>query len=126
MKHVFLVDDDSNFRRSLAIQLEFEGYRVTDVGSAVDGISYLDRCAEEDVMPDVVITDLRMHPMIGEDFVRHLREHFPRLPFLIISAFELPADLAECTFLRKPFRLEELIDKMNRVDAELLISVTQK
>ena len=41
MQHILLVDDDLNFRRSLVIQLELEGYRVTEIESAIQAFTFL-------------------------------------------------------------------------------------
>jgi len=114
MNRILLVDDDLNFRRSLLIQLELDGYEVTAVGNAQEGISCLDRSSRRGAMPDVLITDLRMYPMDGETFVHRVQERYPSLPIVIISAFDLPSGMEACSFLRKPFRLEELTEQMSR------------
>ena len=115
MKNILLVDDDLNFRRSLIIQLELEGYKVTDVGSAMEGISYLARCFKQNTMPEVVISDLRMFPMNGVSFVSFIREQYPDLAVVIISAFDLPPRLSGCAFVRKPFSLDDLIQQIQVV-----------
>lgn len=110
MQHILLVDDDLNFRRSLVIQLELEGYRVTEIESAIQAITFLKEYYSNEKSPDILITDVRMPEMEGEEFVVGLQEEYPDLPVLVISAFELPEGLGGYPFLRKPFRIQQMIE----------------
>lgn len=115
MHHILLVDDDLNFRRSLAIQLEFEGYRVTEVERASQAFSFLSQHQPGEDYPDIVITDVRMPEMGGEEFVMLLMKKYPNMAVLVISAFDLPEKLTGYPFLRKPFKIQELIDSLKRM-----------
>ena len=118
MQHILLVDDDLNFRRSLVIQLEFEGYSVTEVERATQAFTYLDQHHTKENFPDIVITDVRMPEMHGGEFVSLLRKKYPAMPVLVISAFDLPEELDGYPFLRKPFKIEEIMDI---IDAQINI-----
>ena len=115
MHHILLVDDDLNFRRSLAIQLEFEGYQVMEMERAKQAISYLHAHQKDDFIPDIIITDVRMPEMDGREFVMQLGDDFPNIPVLVISAFDLPQDLTGCPFIRKPFKIQQMVDTINTV-----------
>ena len=41
MMQILLVDDDTNFRRSLAISLESLGYTIFDVKSGMEALEFL-------------------------------------------------------------------------------------
>ena len=113
MYQILIVDDDMNFRRSLVIQLEFEGFSVTEAESASQGLAYLEKHREGQKYPDIIITDVRMPEMNGNEFVVYLQEFCPNVPVIVISAFDLPEELAGYPFLRKPFKIKELIDTAN-------------
>lgn len=115
MHHILLVDDDLNFRRSLVIQLELEGYRVTEIESTRQAFTFLKKYYSNEKFPELLITDMRMPEMEGEEFVRTLQEEYPDLPVLVISAFELPEALGEYPFLRKPFRIQQMIETINLI-----------
>jgi DNA-binding NtrC family response regulator len=113
MSSILLVDDDQNFRRSLVIQLEFEGHRVKEAENASHALAYLEKCESNGNFPDIVITDMKMPGMNGGDFVWYLRETYPELRVMIISAFELPERLCGYQFLRKPFKIQQMLSIMN-------------
>ena len=109
MYHILLVDDDLNFRRSLVIQLEFEGFGVTEVESASQAFAYLAQKRVGENPPDIIITDVRMPEMGGDEFVLRLKGMYPDIPVIVISAFDLPENLAGYPFFRKPFKIEEMV-----------------
>lgn len=115
MRHILLVDDDLNFRRSLAIQLEFEGYRVTEVEQASQAFTFLDQHQSGEIYPDIVITDVRMPEIDGEEFAMRLKKKYPDMPVLVISAFDLPERLKGYPFLRKPFKIQELVELVDQL-----------
>jgi len=113
MYRILIVDDDMNFRRSLVIQLEFEGFSVTEVESASQGLAFLGKHRKGQKCPDIIITDVRMSEMNGDEFVVCLQKQYSNVPVIVISAFDLPEELAGYPFLRKPFKIQELIDTAN-------------
>ncbi len=110
MHYILLVDDDHSFRRSLAIQLEFEGYQVSEVSSVKQAVRLLDQCRKHGHLPDLVVSDVRMPELSRDDFILGLEEQFPRLPVLILSAFEIPDRLKRYPFLRKPFNINQMVN----------------
>ena len=115
MSHILLVDDDMNFRRSLVIQLELEGHIVTDLETGDQALTLLDRFRDNKNMPHILISDVRMPQMDGEEFVERIQKRFPQLPVLVISAFDPPGLLSQYPFLRKPFKLHEMVNAINAV-----------
>ena len=81
MKTVLVVDDEKLIRWSLCEALR-KDFLVVPEASAEDAINVLGR-----LPVDAVVTDLKMSGMSGVDFVGLLRERFPEVPVLVISAF---------------------------------------
>jgi len=114
MNHVLLVDDDVNFRRSLTIQLEFEGFNIVGCDSCKEAFSILERSTPANY-PDVIITDIRMPNMTGDRFVLQLQDNYPSIPIIVISAFDPPDCVNRFPFIRKPFKIYEMVQAINHV-----------
>ncbi|MBN2028736.1 response regulator [bacterium] len=115
MLHVLLVDDDHNFRRSLLIQLEFEGFHVTEVQSGDEALMYLDKHFQlQKGMPDLVISDMKMDGLNGTQLFSKIQQNYPSLPVILISAFELQGEANGCPFLKKPFNMQQMLSVMNQ------------
>ncbi len=110
MFKILVVDDDKNLRFLLRETLELEHYTVLEAKDGVDALGVYER---EHI--DLVIVDIMMPKMDGYRFCEALRLTNSRLPILMISAKQLPADrkrgfLAGIDdFMTKPLDPEELI-----------------
>ncbi len=112
---VLVVDDEKNMRRSLQTVLGDEGYIARTVESAEAGLELLGR--EEFFM---VITDARLGGMSGYDFLAKVRQQWPELPVLMLTAYATPKLAVEAIkagaidYLAKPFPPEELLHAVSR------------
>jgi DNA-binding response OmpR family regulator len=86
-KTMVLVDDEVDFRASMAMLFQAHGYIVYEAASAIDGWKLL-----QDVQPDVVVTDLMMPHMSGLDLCRRVRADakLEALPIVMLSAAPAP------------------------------------
>jgi PAS domain S-box-containing protein len=84
---ILVVDDDGGIRRSLTEILELDGCRVD---SASDGEDALAKLAEGRY--DAVISDVVMPKMDGYDLYTSIRERWPGLPVLMMTAFHYDKD----------------------------------
>lgn len=82
MAQVLVIDDDASIRFLVREELALDGHRVT---TAEDGLTGL-RAAEE-VLPDVVILDLKMPGMGGLEVLRRLKSAHPCLPVFLFTAY---------------------------------------
>jgi two-component system response regulator HydG len=79
---VLVVDDEEGAREGLRKLLRLEGYDVT---LAEDGAVALERASERP--PDVVVTDLKMPRMDGFELMTRLKQLYPELPVIVVTAF---------------------------------------
>jgi len=83
MTSILVVDDSAVDRRLVGELLErkFE----CSVDYAVNGLEAMARL--KDVAPDLVVTDLTMPEMNGLQLVTSVREHFPSIPIILMTAY---------------------------------------
>ena len=111
-QRILLVDDESGIRRSVGRYLRRAGYQVTDVPSAQAALNALSTARY-----DVIVSDLRMPGLSGEEFFRRLeREHPEMRRRIIFTSGDMLRDetqdflhTAGCPALQKPYELGELV-----------------
>jgi DNA-binding NarL/FixJ family response regulator len=120
---VVVADDDVLLREGLASLLERSGFEV--VAQAGDGRKLVAHVREH--TPDLVLTDIRMpptHTTEGLDAARVIREEFPEIGVLVLSAFvevehamELLASGQRSGYLLKSrvTDVEEFVDTLGRI-----------
>ena len=81
---VLLIDDEEQIRRSMARLLESSGYRVL---LAADGIEGLDIYRRQPGEIDVVILDMSMPRMSGQEVLANLQRVNPEVKVLIFSGY---------------------------------------
>ena len=112
---VWVVDDDRSIRWVLEKALQQEGMSAQTFDNAASLLSRLER-----QQPDVIISDISMPGASGLDLLAHLREKFPRLPVIIITAHsDLDSAVASYQggafeYLPKPFDVDEAIALVKR------------
>lgn len=104
---VLIVEDNSDLRETLADFLSLEGFETELAGNGEEG---LERLHAMDA-PCVVLLDLMMPVMDGAEFLHTIRmsPRFSRLPVALMTASPPSMDIGADRFLRKPFRLENLL-----------------
>lgn len=114
-KKILIVEDEAEMRAMLTIELETSNYQVFQ---AADGEVAL-RLAEE-VRPDLIISDVMMPKMDGNQFLKRLRAtDFGRtVPFVVLTARGKMRDYFETVevdaFVSKPFEAEELLQAVEK------------
>jgi CheY-like chemotaxis protein len=114
---IVVVDDDEDTRDTIASVLESSGYRVR---TATSGRQALDTLAGMPVLPRLVLLDLLMPGMSGDDVVREMKSS-PRLAGVPVVLFSGAPELgrrsdqiAAAGWLRKPGNLDDLLDLVER------------
>jgi len=108
-RSILIVDDEKNIRNGLAMAMELEGYESL---TAEDGASAWALMGKKDV--DLVITDLRMPNLSGEQLLQKITSAYPRLPVIILTGhgtIETAVDAMRrgaIDFFTKPVELDRL------------------
>ena len=89
---MLIVDDHALFRRGLQMVLDGES-DIEVVGEAADGHQALERAQE--LMPDVVLMDVRMPRRSGIEATREIRDALPHVRVLMLTVSDEEADLYE-------------------------------
>jgi two-component system, OmpR family, KDP operon response regulator KdpE len=71
-KHILIVDDEPRMRRFVRMNLELEGWRVSE---ASDGLEAIRKVREE--MPDLVVLDVEMPHLDGFETLADIRRTSP-------------------------------------------------
>ncbi len=114
MRSILLVDDDNNYRRSLALSLEILGYRVFEAKSGMEALHFLkDNQKEKDKVGGVIV-DARMPGLDGFWLTDQLLMSYPELRIIILSAYPYPTQSDQYTFLTKPVKMDTLTQALDK------------
>jgi len=127
MKNILLIDDDKKTPISLLEDLhDTHGYEVDSVTKAADALEKL-----KDKKYDAIILDIMM-PIpddwtddekdeaqlglkTGAVLFRKIREVFPNMPILILTARESPSIDKNTTYIRKPESIAVIVQHLKEI-----------
>ena len=110
-----VIDDEIQIRRLLRLTLESEGYAVYETASGQEGLS-----AAVFRRPDVIILDLGLPDMDGQEALQRLRE-WSKVPVLVLSVRQdveekvAALDRGADDYLTKPFHAAELTARLRAI-----------
>jgi CheY-like chemotaxis protein len=115
---VLVVEDDPGTQSLLRKQLESSGFVVTVAKNGLEGLMKLEQGA-----PDVIVCDMNMPELDGIGFVRAIKSmnETRKIPVIFLTASNDPRHMVDGInvgarfYLTKPFDMNELIGKINRV-----------
>jgi CheY-like chemotaxis protein len=113
---ILVVDDDEDVRDTLLVLLEMRGYGAA---GAADGIDALEQIRTRG-RPDLILLDLRMPRMNGEEFAAalHADPALAPAPIVVFSgdtnAVEVTRAMGARSLLKKPFDVNQLFDAVRR------------
>ncbi len=114
-KTVLVIDDYRSLREGLQLLLA-DDYTVVAVESGERAVELV-----QQVGPDLILLDLKLPGISGEEVLLQLRLHQIHSPVLIISAIQDPSVVANLfrmgarDYLTKPFNIRELKGKMEEI-----------
>lgn len=123
---VMLVDDEDQFRESLAKQLANRGIKVFQAASGEDSIKIL-----RHELPQVVILDQKMPGMDGIETLRELKKISPEAQVIMqtgygnIESARITGKHDVFSYLEKPCHIDELMEQINLAAQERIYSMAR-
>ncbi len=117
-KTILVVDDSVVIRKMVEIALENENYEIVTVANGKDALSYLDNKE-----PNLVILDIMLPDVNGLDILKAIKAS-KTTPVVMLSAKDTPKETSKAKelgaddFIPKPFKDEELVDKIHELIGE--------
>ncbi len=116
MSKVLLVEDEELISTMVRLNLEQEGFSVQHFGDAESMLEY----AESNPRSfDIVLLDIMLPGMTGEEALPKLRQHCPDVPVMMLTAKQdvetrvSTLNHGADDYLPKPFNVLELIARVN-------------
>jgi len=110
---VLIVDDEVVIRDFVSEVLD-----DYDVLHAVNGKDAIDKIPE--VLPDLIITDIKMPVMGGNEVIKFAKRYNSKIPIIVITGYTSLDIASECDrlgvngFLSKPFTIVQLREEVDR------------
>lgn len=112
---ILIVEDDAGLREALMDTLLLANYQVSVAASAEEALLLLKKQRVQ-----LVVSDVQMGSVSGLTLLKTLREHYPALPVLMMTAYANVQDAVEAIrlgaidYLAKPFSPEVLVSTVGR------------
>ncbi|WP_354624038.1 sigma-54 dependent transcriptional regulator [Psychromonas sp. MME2] len=112
---LLVVEDDAGLREALIDTLLLAGYNCDEVNSAEAALLALGKSQY-----DLVISDIQMGGMSGLTLLQNIKEKYPSLPVLLMTAYANIDDAVNAMrdgaidYLAKPFSPEVLLNQVSR------------
>lgn len=112
-KTILVVDDEEVIREFLTEVLSDD----FDVSTATDGDEAIEQL--QTAKYDLVITDMKMERVQGEEVVKFTKETYPETEVIVISGYSSLYSVSQTVnsgafaFLSKPFSIKELMTTIN-------------
>lgn len=87
MYSIILVDDERSLRESIEHLVDWKGNGFHLIGTAQNGLDALELMENEGI-PDVIITDIKMPVMNGIELGKKLREEYPTIKIVFLSGYD--------------------------------------
>ncbi len=126
VRTVLIIEDEEDIRLYLKKFFIDQSYNVAEFADGIQALSYL-----EEHTVDIVILDLGLPKLDGESVCKEIKQNYPELPLIILTAkddisdvvrgFNLGAD----DYLTKPFRTEELLARVKARLKDTINNATQ-
>jgi len=115
-RQILVVEDDAAIREGVVDTLESEGYRTLE---AEDGAHGQESAIRGDI--DLVLLDVMLPKKSGLEVLAHIREVFPTLPVILLTARGSEEDrvrglkMGADDYVVKPFSARELLERVHAV-----------
>jgi len=119
---VLVIDDEKSILQTFKFRLAKFGYHILQ---ATDGETGMEILANTDC--DVVITDLKMPGLSGQEIVKILQEKYPDIEIIVITGYATIESAVEamkagaCDFLSKPLDFEHVRIILEKINDRILL-----
>lgn len=111
-RRVLLVEDEVVLRMSTADMLERLDCLVTGVGSGEEALDLLLKGGDFDLL----LTDLGLPGISGEDLAKEVRRRFPKMPVIIASGYgAVDSEPSDVRFIGKPYSSIDLQQALDHI-----------
>lgn len=123
MYQIFVVEDELLIRQNIRHIVENLSGPYSFCGEAADGEIALS--VMQDIMPDILLTDIRMPFLDGFELIRHAKKMIPWLKVIIISGFDefeyaqKAISLSVDSYLLKPVRANDLKAELDKIALQI-------
>jgi len=119
MYSIVVVDDEIFAKKGIKeiINTRSKDFRV--IGEANNGLEALEII--EKVIPDVIITDVRMPKIDGLELIRKVTKQFPQIRIVVISGYDdfeyiqQAMRLGAVDYILKPTKIKELLNTLDKI-----------
>jgi CheY-like chemotaxis protein len=124
---ILLVDDEESVRSVLSRVLVRAGYNVAEASDGIAALEYLEQAgghhtggASRHGPVSLVITDMEMPHMRGDELQWRIRERFPDIRIMMLSAYSDIESAVACMrmgaadYVLKPFSLPDILFRVER------------
>ena len=124
---VLLMDDEADFRAALARRMIRRGIEVSEASSGEEGLKIL-----EENPVDVVILDVKMPGMGGNEALHHIKERHPSTEVIMLTGHASTQDGVEginagaFDYLTKPIEFEHLLNKIRQAHDRIRMTAAEK
>lgn len=118
---LLLVDDEEDFRRTIAKRLGKRGIVPEQAGTGEECLSILEK-----IPVDVVVLDVKMPGMNGIETLHQIKKRHPRIEVIMLTGHATTHDGVDgiksgaFDYLTKPIELEHLLGKIRQASEKLL------
>jgi DNA-binding response OmpR family regulator len=122
MAKILIADDEKDIRDLITFTLKFAGYDVVACGDGQEALN-----AAPQVMPDLILMDVRMPRMTGYEACQKMKldDRIKNIPVVFLSAkgqeaeIQTGLNMGATEYLLKPFAPDELISRVRELLREM-------
>ncbi len=113
---ILVVEDDPSLREAVCDTLSLARMQVEEAACAEAALE----CLQKSAHYDLIVSDVNMGAMSGHDLLRVVKEQFPHIPVLLVTAYASIEDSVQAIkdgavdYLVKPFEPAMLVETVNR------------
>jgi DNA-binding NtrC family response regulator len=125
--NILIAEDEKGIRDGLRLFLKREGHSIF---TAADGKEALEIIEKNDI--DLVISDLKMPRVDGEELLAFIKKEYPGIKVIILTGHGSVENAVECMrngaydFLTKPFNIEKLGLIVNRALSQRQLEIDNR